>query len=528
MTSAKSINGSSNLASRYRYVSLAFAALLFGLLPLEISAGTFYVDSATGSDRNSGLTKTSAWKSIPGMDGANRWGTFNSENKVPAGTTIEIKAGALFSGKRWVIDKTFFQSGTTTSPVTIRVSASWGSGNVVIDGRGAVVPKWLGGVQITELNYIVIAGADALRRIEIKNYLAHANILHYNRSNNGAAVGNQLKWFDCHHSSNYCVDNSWQDNLLYEDGIAHDNGALEGDIAKQGTGIIMGDVNDATGKNNIVRRVISYRNGSNSRSNDDSMSFGFQITGGEGTQFESCEAFENGRDGFDAGRVDNSGDASMTFINTYSHDNHEDGFGLSSGPTGNVRAIHINTIASNNGQANWTVYDGAHIEIYHAAALASAANFHTFRTYPDWPAANIKIRNSYLSTSAGAVQIKYYKLVENGNSKFDSDYNVWVPNAFDKEFFDNYKLSNYSIPPNWRGTHDKFGIAFLEEILSLSAQNPGITKNGRKIRNRGIYLSSPNGVNIDRHGIARAHFPSIGPFSEALDNTNKFRNRGGR
>lgn len=523
--SAKSIRASSNLGRRSRYVSLAFAALLFSLRSPEIFAGTFYVDSATGSDRNSGLTKTSAWKSIPGTDGAIRWGTFNSENKIPAGTTIEIKAGALFSGKRWVIDKTFFQSGTATRPVTIRVSPSWGSGNVVFDGRGAIVPIWQGGVQITELSYVVIAGADAFRRIEIKNYLAHANILHYNRSNNGAAVGNQLKWFDCHHSSNYCVDNSWQDNLLYEDGIAHNNGALEGDTAMQGTGIIMGDVNDATGKNNIIRRVTSYRNGSNSKSNDGSMSFGFQITGGEGTRFESCEAFENGRDGFDAGRVDNAGDASMTFINTYSHDNREDGFGLSSGPTGNVNAVHINTIASNNGQANWTVYDGAHIEIYHAAARASAANFHTFRTYRHWPAATIKIRNSYLSTSPSAVQIKYYKLVENGNSKFDSDYNVWVPNTSDNEFFDDNKLNKYSIPPNWRGTHDKFGISFLEAILNLSAQNPGITTNGGKIRSRGIYLSSPNGVNIDRNGTARANSPAIGPFSEGPEDKSKSQNQ---
>ncbi len=500
---------------------LSIATAMLALYSATAAAATYFVDPPNGNDANSGSTKSAPWKSVPGMDGVDHWGVFNAGNKIPAGTTIEIKAGAFFLGKRWVIDKTFFQSGTATSPVIIQVSASWGVGNVVIDGRGAIVPKWLGGVQITELSYITITGAAAARRFEIKNFLAHSNILHYNGSNNHSAVGNSLKWFDCHHSASYCVNNSWQDDLLYEDGIAHDNGALEGGTRTQGTGIIMGDANDTTGKNNIIRRVISYGNGSNSKKIIDNVSFGFQITGGENTLFDSCEAYGNGRDGFDGGRADNAGNASMTFINSLSHDNFEDGFGLNAGPAGNVTAIHINSIASRNGQANWTVYDGARVEIYHAAGRATGFNILAFMSFPNWPAPTVKIRNSYMSAAKGGRQIQYYNQDRAGYPVFDSDHNLWVPHNSDSEMFDNDKQGNYSMPPNWKGAHDKLGIEYSLPFLNLVGDSLLLPKTMPTSKITGIFLTSPLSVRIDRNGIERSDPPSIGPFEASGAKLNK-------
>ena len=496
---------------------VGIVAAVFAVLMSPAFAATYYVDPQTGNDTNSGISKTTPWKSVPGMTGASTWGGITSAKKVPAGTVIEIKAGVIFAGKRWVIDKTYFQSGTASSPIMIRVSPNWGSGNVVIDGRGAIVPKWNGGIQVTDLSHIIITGADATRRIEIKNYSAHANILHYNTgSDSSKMVGNQLIWFDCHHSVNYCVSNARQDSLLYEDGLAHDSGAIEGGgTGKNGTGVIMGDGDDATGNNNILRRVISYNNGQDATANDGSVSFGFQITGGINTLFDSCEAYGNGRDGFDGGRVDNKGNASMTFVNSTSHDNHEDGFGLSAGPTGNVTAIHINTIAANNGQANWTIYDGAHIEIYHAAGLASAANIHAFMSYANWPAPNVKIRNSYMSTIAGGRQIHYYNQAKNGYPMFDSDHNLWVPSTSSGEIFDDDRTASYISPPIWKGNNDKFGISYKDVVLNLAAGNFRIPENTNPSQRAGIYLTLPVGVNIDRNGKVRSNPPTIGPFNTA-------------
>jgi hypothetical protein len=509
--------GGTGLSARVGRSTACLATLLAIALQLSAAAAmaaTYYVDPGAGSDTNAGTAQAAPWKSVPGMSGASAWGSFTSGNKVPAGSVIEIKAGATFTGKRWVVDATYYQSGTSTSPITIRVSPSWGSGNVVIDGRGASVPAWNGGIQITNISYIVIAGADATRRLEIKNYSAHAGIMHYMSGNGSArAIGNQLKWFDCHHSSTYCIANAWQDSLLYEDGLAHDNGALEGGgTPSSGAGIAMGDVADATGNNNVIRRVVAYNNGSAAKVNDGSVSFGFQITGGVGTLFDSCEAYGNGRDGFDGGRADNAGNASMTFVNSYSHDNHEDGFGLNSGPTGNVTAVHINTIVARNGQANWTVYDGAHIEIYHSAGRASTANIHAFKSYSSWPAPTVKIRNSYLSTQSGGKQIHYYSPGTLGYPVFDSNYNLWVPNSSNSETFDDDKGGNYSAPPSWKGANDKFGATYIQAFINLAGDNYRLADSTGPANNVGTYLTSPSGVNVDRSGAARSNPPDIGPF----------------
>src|SRR4051794_3243724 len=85
----------------------------------QVWAAGYFVDPVTGSDSNAGTSQSAPWKSIPGMSGATAWGSVTSGNKVPAGSSIDIKAGSIFTGKRWLVDTTYYQSGTSTNRTTI-------------------------------------------------------------------------------------------------------------------------------------------------------------------------------------------------------------------------------------------------------------------------------------------------------------------------------------------------------------------------------------------------------------------------
>jgi hypothetical protein len=512
-------------SSKSRVRKAHLGALL--ALALSISAPawatTYFVDPASGNDANAGTSQSAPWKTVPGMSGASSWGAISSGNKVPAATTIEIKAGSTFTGKRWLIDTTYYQAGTSTGRTTIRVSPTWGSGNVVLDGSGASVPAYNGGVQISsDMHYITLTGVDSTRRIEIKNYSGHAGILLYHRGGPSTrAKWNEFKWFDVHHNSTNGIATDWQDNSLLQDGLTHHNGAVEGGGAStNGAGALIGDAADAGGSNNIIRRVKAYSNGINARPNDGSTSIGFQQTGSVNLLFDSCEAYGNGRDGFDGGRADNAGDSSVTFVNTYSHDNGEDGFGLNSGPTGNVVAKHVNTIAARNKQANWTTYDGAHLEVYNSVGIGAPYNFHAFASYSGWPVPTIKIRNSYLGVLSGGRQVHYYNQQAAGYPKFDSNYNIWVPNASNSEAWDDDGTGKtYAAPPSWRGAQDKIGIANVQAFINfgnddfhLASVGPAV-KAGESLSLLGTLLGSLlDLLSKDKDGKTRTSPPDIGAY----------------
>jgi len=492
-----------------------FATMAFALCASAPTwAAAYFVDPVSGNDSNAGTAQTSAWRSVPGMSGTTSWGAINSGNKVPAGSTIDIKAGSVFTGKRWLIDATYYQSGTSSGRTTIRVSPTWGAGNVVIDGKGATVPQYNGGVQVSSgMNYITLSGADQTRRLEIKNYSGHAAVLFY--QGNGPttrAVWNEFKWFDVHNNSSNGIATDWQDSLLVEDGLTHDNGALEGaGVGTDGAGMLIGDADDAGGANNVIRRVKAYNNGAGANPNDGSIAIGFQQTGSTNLLFDSCEAYGNGRDGFDGGRADNAGDSSLTFVNNYSHDNGEDGFGLNGGPTGNVVAKHINTISVRNGQSNWNVYDGAHIELYNSVGLASAVNFSAFASYSGWPVPTIKVRNSYLRVLSSGRQVQYYNTAA-GWPPFDTDYNVWAPSAGNSERWDNATTASYSAPPTWIGLHDKLGIANVQAFVNVAADDYRLADSTGPANKAGVYISSPSVALYDRAGVLRTNPPDIGAY----------------
>ena len=486
----------------------------------QVWAAAYFVDPVTGSDANAGTSQSAPWKSAPGMSGATAWGSVTSGNKVAAGSTIDIKAGSTFTGKRWLIDTTYYQSGTSTSRTTIRVSPNWGSGNVIVSGSGAAVPAYSGGVQISSnMNYLTLTGVDATRRIEIKNYSGHAGVLLYQGGGpSSRANWNEFKWFDVHNNSSNGIVTDWQDNLLVQDGLTHNNGAVEGaGVGKDGAGMLIGDASDAGGANNIIRRVTSYSNGAAASQNDGSIAIGFQQTGAMNLLFDSCEAYGNGRDGFDGGRADNAGDSSVIFLNDYSHDNGEDGFGLNAGPTGNVVAKHFNTISVRNRQSNWNTYDGAHLELYNVVGIGTSVNFSAFASYAGWPVPTIKIRNSYLRVSSGQ-QIQYYNTPA-GWPPFDSDYNIWAPNAGNTEKWDNATSASYASPPAWKGVHDKVGIANVQAFVNTATDDYHLANSTGTANKAGLYITTPTQALTDRAGIVRSNPPDIGVYQSGSVST---------
>lgn len=478
---------------------------------------TFFVDPSAGNDSNAGTSQGTAWATLPGWGSTTTHGAFTSSNKIPVGSIIEIKAGTTLTGQRWVLNSTYFaQPANNAQRVTIQVSSSWGSGNFVINGLGASVPAFNAGIQQVGLSYITITGADATRRFEFKNYPSEGFLWYQGSGTEGNSVrdhGNILAWFDCHHHVNHGIDAIWQEGYLLQDGLAHDCGAIEGNPAGKASGIILGSTADAAGENGIVRRVRGYSNGTAATQNDGSVSFGIQQTGGKNLRYEDCEWDHNGRDGSDNGRADNAGNSDIVFVNNFSHDNGEDGFGLNSGPTGTVTAKHINTIACRNGEANWTVYDGAHIELYNCIGFGGAM-FDAFVSTPAFaPNPTIKTRNCYFRTSG--TMARYYQPT-NGRPQYDSDYCLWVPNTANSQTFDDDVGSTFASPitAGWtRGAHDHTGIAFAQAFVNTAADNYHLADSTGPCNNNGLDLGNvPVGTNTDKDGITRSSPPDIGPY----------------
>jgi hypothetical protein len=101
----------SPLRNKFYYWFLACLPFLVALSFTPAQAATYYIDFQNGSDWNSGTSQSSPWQHIPGTrnvadmaDQSTCWGsgcpgtpTFNSSNKVPAGTIIKLKCGTTYN-----------------------------------------------------------------------------------------------------------------------------------------------------------------------------------------------------------------------------------------------------------------------------------------------------------------------------------------------------------------------------------------------------------------------------------------------
>lgn len=104
-----------------RHILSALAVSLYAALPMA-QAATYYVDAVAGSDNNSGLSPTSAWRSLDMV----AWVSNNSAahpSGFAAGDQILFRRGQTFSSPWYPVIRV---AGTAAAPV---VFDAWGSGD---------------------------------------------------------------------------------------------------------------------------------------------------------------------------------------------------------------------------------------------------------------------------------------------------------------------------------------------------------------------------------------------------------------
>lgn len=112
---------------------------------------TYYIDTTSGNDSNSGLSQGAAWKTLPGTRNAANtafvsaaWGAITTSNKIPVGTVFKIMSGSNFNSTfagHILIDPQYYTDTTVTShgeALSIERDETWGSGAVVFDGASCI------------------------------------------------------------------------------------------------------------------------------------------------------------------------------------------------------------------------------------------------------------------------------------------------------------------------------------------------------------------------------------------------------
>jgi len=506
-----------------------FAALFllgFGLQASTVWAATFYVDPAAGSDSNSGSSQNSAWRTIPGTrtksDGGflrSSWGSISSGNRISAGDTIFLKAGASHTsanGGRLVIDSTFYNNGTSGSRIKILVSPSWGSGNFTIDGSGISIPKYFGFV-FTKINHLTLSGASASRRLVIRDGSVSEgyNVLIYGKS--GAhTTGVRLEYADILNGPLANIGVGYSDNGVIRNSLVHN--------ASQ-SGIQLGLAADIPNYGWLLEDLDVYDNGLTT-SGMENLPHGLQIVGSFDVTIRRVKSHGNRRDGFDFGTAayNNGGSMSAVVIDSASYSNGEDGFGVNGG-SGSVVVNYINVVSFNNSVSGWQIYDGPDIGIYHSVAHSNGTNSSfggNILTYTDggYPRPRITLRNNIFYKPKAFAQIGSYNS-PGGNPIIDRDYNIYVPRSSNSEIGFDFPWGtqkNYSNPPSFIGPNDKLGVNYNPGFVSsasktsFNANDYHLSDGNSTAVSAGVVLTGVALTDKDRDSKARGTSPDIGAY----------------
>src|SRR4030066_993313 len=186
-----------------------------------VQASIYYVDFDGGNDINNG-TQASPWRNIPGTrNTGNSSFITNSWQKLNPGDTIWIKSGTVHNssaGGRILIDSSYYNNGTSTSPITIKRKTDWGTGQIIIDGTG-ITTGTLGGLVEIQRNYIVFDG-DVDKGILVQNS-AHDGVSVYGTGTNGTTIQN-IEVYNSRYA-NVLADTTNKSTPLYIGGITIKN-----------------------------------------------------------------------------------------------------------------------------------------------------------------------------------------------------------------------------------------------------------------------------------------------------------------
>jgi hypothetical protein len=511
--------------SMSRFVVLTLL-LGFGIHAGSAWAATYYVDPVSGSDANPGTSQTSAWRTLPGTRTASdsgyvtsAWGSITSSNKIRAGDTIYLKAGTSHTsanGGRIVFDSTYYSNGTSASPISVRVSPSWGTGNFTINGTGMSIPTYFGMLFI-KTNYLTLSGADVNRRLVVKNASVSQgyNILVYGSSgthSNGVVID----YADVSNGPYGNIGVGYSDNGIIRNSLIHDS---------KETGIQMGLAADIPNTGWTLQDLDVYNNGQTTTGMEN-LPHGVQIVGSFNVTVLRVKSHGNRRDGFDFGSAaaNNNGSMSAVVVDSTSYNNGEDGFGCNGG-TGVVKVDYVNVISFNNGASGWQIYDGPTVGIYNSIAHSNGngSNFGgNILTYTDsgYPPPQITLRNNIFYKPKRFAQIGSYNS-PGGNPVINSDYNIYVPRSSDGETGFDYPWGtyrNYTSPPAFIGPHDKLGLAYdpgfvaSASTTNFDSNNYHPSSASSSVSNAGVALPGIPQAAKDRDGHVRGNPPDIGPY----------------
>lgn len=341
------------------FFKIALTVFIF-LFSTNAYSTTYYVDFDNGSDLNDGLTRSSAWRNIPGTCTVNNTNnnpcTYVSNDwpQIVPGDIILIKSGATHDstdGGRISIDSYYYDNGTSDKPITIQRDSSWGSGSIVIDSLNTTVSTYHGTLDIIDMDYIIIDG------------LTNSGIIFQNSPENGIYIrdagtnGSELRHIEVYNSDkiNIKIVSTDQDSPIYIGNISIIDATVHktnvtGDA---GSGILL-----RFGENILIQRSHIYD------------------SGGDGIHFGSSRnswildnvVYNNGVDGEqgvdiskDTGYKTRDDSYNITIRGNIAYDNYKMNFDQNSG-VHNVYYIHniaYHTRVTERSDGNFHIYNGS-------------------------------------------------------------------------------------------------------------------------------------------------------------------------
>ena len=506
---------------------LLYSFLIFLFMSGSAFAGTYYVDFDAGDDTNNGTAEVTPWRTLPGTYGQTTWGAITSSNKIPAPSTIYIKAGTTHSSADPIkgnisINSTYYASPTQESErITITVSPDWGTGHAIINGTGLTY----GATHTTQLlsvlflSYITVRGNDDTRRLKFQN-----------ASVNGVWIGGTSGTHRQYQKLNYLyVSNcgigigfSYSDNFTVENTYTTLN-ATAGIMTGGGSGEVC-----ATG-------TIQ-----NCESNGDciapSSSAGICVMDATDVLVKDCTVY-GARNNFNYGVQGGTGSCSVTTVNCVSYNTPNAGFRCSGGgpaTTDTCVYIYINCIAYDcNTDVGETTgiyhsYNGCTVKWYHCIADRRSGAGGLFTADAEDPYGDVKVyaRNNVGYHPSGSGNVWMYRIIEWGATYkviIDINYNTYditglfafarvrsAGGTWDDKTFTTWKTENRfgGIPDansSTSTTIDDYWTDVVNHIYTInSASSPLI--------NVGTYLNTPSDVLLDKNGIPRSNPPEVGPY----------------
>ncbi len=184
-----------------RIPSIAVGLLILATTTL-VHATTYYVDSAAGSDSNTGTSTGSAYQSFLHIN----------NRAFSPGDTIEMKCGSSFTG-----GLTITASGNSTNPITF---TTYGTGNAPVISNNITYGTYSDAISLTSASYVVINGLK-LTNASLAGVYMDANSNH--NIVEGCEITNTGE--GCHILSQYnlCTGNYIHDLIMVVDDTTPNN-----------------------------------------------------------------------------------------------------------------------------------------------------------------------------------------------------------------------------------------------------------------------------------------------------------------